>query len=312
MNLFGIDCKERPCRGTALLRAAVAYVAILLKPVVPLCWPGHGDIHSKHRSDCRHKGKVPLINGWQRYGNHLPEVAEVDDWWLRWPWANVGGPTGQIWGIALDIDPRHGGDLELEVRGLVIPDTVTNLTGGGGTHHLFRHPGFHVPNKVGVFPGVDVRGNGGQIVLPPSSHESGRQYYWEVGSRPEETPWAPSPNWLLKVLNERPPSPSSTLDGPVSEGRRNAYLASLAGSMRHRGMGEAPIRAALLVENVSNCTPPLPEGEVEKIASSIVKYTPDDRPRTLGTGGRKLYRLPWEHTAPVRPIEQLLRQDGSG
>ena len=170
------------------LSAARAYLELLHKPVIPVCWAGHGDINQSHTANCSHKGKVPLIPAWQLYGEQHPTVEQETGRWKTWPQANIGGPTGLLWGIALDIDPRHGGDLEIEFRQLNIPDTVTALTGGGGVHHLFGHPGFPVHNRAALYPGVDIRGDRGLIVHPPSVHTSGRLYTWEVSSRPESTP----------------------------------------------------------------------------------------------------------------------------
>ena len=61
---------------------------------------------------------------------------------------------------------------------------------------------------------------------------------------------------------------------PVPEGGRSAHLMSLAGAMRRRGAGEAPIVAALLAESAARCVPPLPEGEVRAIAASVCQYEP--------------------------------------
>lgn len=62
----------------------------------------------------------------------------------------------------------------------------------------------------------------------------------------------------------------------IGEGSRNATLASLAGTMRHRGMGEPAILAALLAENASRCVPPLDDDEVRAIAASIAGYAPSN------------------------------------
>ena len=200
-----------------------------------------------------------------------------------------------------------GGDDELFTRALGIPDTVTNLTGGGGTHYLFQHPGHSIPNKVELFPGIDVRGDGGQIVLPPSLHESGRRYAWEVSFRPESTPLAPCPQWLIAALSgaARPQGAAPAISGrivakgPGSPGRRPA-LVSLAGSMRRRGMTAAEIEAALLVVNADRCIPPLPDVEITKIAKSIAKY----EAAVLATPLRPSWRN--AKYAPVRPLDELL------
>ena len=279
-----------------MLCAALAYRITLQKPIIPLCWPDHGTIHRNHLDDCSQKGKIPLISRWERYGSILPSIAEVRSWWRQWPEANIGGPTGHLWGIALDVDARHDGDHELERRGLLIPDTPTNLTGGGGIHAVLEHPGFPVPNKVGLFPGVDIRGDRGQIVLPPSLHQSGKRYTWEMSSRPESTSLAPCPAWLIDALKACQTPVARTADEPIKQGERNAFLTSLAGSMRRRGCGQAAIEAALEIENQERCAPPLLETEVQRIAGSIAKYPPNE---TIGRFRNRNHPAS-EATGPIR------------
>jgi hypothetical protein len=105
------------------------------------------------------------------------DVNLIQTWWKLWPEANVAIVTGAFSGLlVLDVDPRHGGEEsleELEAKHGRIPDTMETITGGGGRHILFAHPGGVVGNKVGLVPGLDVRGDGGYIVAPPSLHMSG-------------------------------------------------------------------------------------------------------------------------------------------
>src|SRR5207244_3547456 len=82
-----------------------------------------------------------------------------------------------------------------------IPSTVEATTGGGGTHLYFRHPGIWVPTKVGIMNGIDVRGDGGYVVAPPSRHASGKTYFWE--SPPDDATVQPIPSWLTDSLHER-------------------------------------------------------------------------------------------------------------
>ena len=154
----------------------------------------------EHIEKCQTPGKTPLVR-WKKYQNRLPTEEEIRTWWERWPEANVGCATGAVSGFfVLDVDPRHGGDEEIAARGLTTPDTITSLTGGSGTHYLFDHPGWTVGNDVSVYPGLDIRGDGGLIILPPSVHESGETYTWEVSSRPGEVDIAQAPQWLLEAL----------------------------------------------------------------------------------------------------------------
>jgi Bifunctional DNA primase/polymerase, N-terminal len=91
----------------------------------------------------------------------------------------VGIVTGEISNlVVLDFDPQHDGNASierLERQIAPLPVTVEVTTGGGGRHLYFAHPGGLVRNRAGLAQGVDVRGDGGYIVAPPSVHPSGRR-----------------------------------------------------------------------------------------------------------------------------------------
>lgn len=136
----------------------------------------------------------------------LKEASKSPDriwrWWRRWPEANIGIRTGRESSlVVLDVDVRHGGDTSLESLEATydrLPRTLTALSGGGGKHLYFRHPGGRIPNsaQLGGFSGLDVRGDGGYIVAPPSLHQSGQRYSWEDASHPLEA----LPLWLCDLL----------------------------------------------------------------------------------------------------------------
>lgn len=127
---------------------------------------------------CPSPGKHPRLPSWTRYQQEIASEEQVRQWWGQWPLANVGIATGRVSGIVVvDIDPAHGGDaslLDIDTK------TVTCLTGGGGEHYYYAHPGGTVGNRAGVIAGVDLRGDGGYVVAPPSNHSLGT-YRWEVG-----------------------------------------------------------------------------------------------------------------------------------
>ena len=84
--------------------------------------------------------------------------------------------------FVLDIDARNGGDDSLDTlihKHGRMPDTLEAVTGSRGRHFYFKHPGVPVTNSVGLLPGIDVRGDGGLVVAPPSIHVSGQQYFWD-------------------------------------------------------------------------------------------------------------------------------------
>lgn len=145
-------------------------------------------------------GKKPRITEWQKRAT--TNEASLREWWRKWPDANICIVTGAASGfIVLDIDPKHGGDASLtellEEYG-ELPPTLRAATGGGGQHLLFEHPGVAIRNSISFLgEGLDIRGDGGYIVAPPSLHESGRIYEWLNVTKP-----APLPEWLLKLLTE--------------------------------------------------------------------------------------------------------------
>lgn len=232
---------------------------------------------------CRSAGKHPRT----ARGVHdaTRDATQIRKWWTTWPDANIGVATGPVSGIVvLDVDPRHGGDRSMRDLFPDEPITIVQRTGSGGLHYFFRYPpGATIRNSAGrLAPGLDIRGEGGYVVVPPSNHISGR-YCWLT----EEGELAPLPPPLMALLvspnghnGERTLVATSPAPVPdvVPEGARNQTLTSLAGTMRRRGFSEAAIAAALLAENERICRPPLPEGEVRRIARSVARYDAPDFP----------------------------------
>jgi hypothetical protein len=148
----------------------------------------------------RQRGKRPAIS-WLTFQTTLADEEEVRGWFRRWPEANLGVVTGAISGlVVLDVDPRHGGDQSLralEREHGALPKTLEAISGGGGRHVYFAHPGGDVRNRVGIAPGIDLRGDAGCIVVPPSIHPSGRRYRWKAGRGPGQLIMASIPRWLL-------------------------------------------------------------------------------------------------------------------
>ena len=122
------------------------------------------------------RAKRPIVR-WQTFQKRLPSEDRVRGWLAEHPDANLAVVTGGLSGlVVLDVDPRHGGIASLERwerdHG-ALPPTVESQTGGGGRHLYFAHPGREVRNRAGLAPGLDLRGDGGVIVVPPSIHPSG-------------------------------------------------------------------------------------------------------------------------------------------
>ena len=157
---------------------------------------------------CEPGGKRPLTRS--GFWEATDDERVVRAWWMRWPRANVGVPTGKRSGLlVLDVDPDDGGAealAELEHTKGILPDTTRASTGGGGIHVYFRYPGSagdgerdEVRNSASwVGPGLDVRGEGGYVLVPPS--RTAASYGWSGSS-----PLAPAPDWLLALMRGRRP-----------------------------------------------------------------------------------------------------------
>lgn len=182
--------------------------------VIPLWWAEPTD-GGKWRCAC---GSVACtapakhpISAAARQGQNsaTTDEAQIERWWSQYPRANVGIVLALSNLVAIDIDPRNGGDItieEVEVRHGPLRSDVLQLTGGGGEHRVFQVPAgvmIQVPGKLG--PGVDVKHNG-YIVVEPSNHICGGTYQWEASSDPLDGV-LPSvlPDWVRSVRPEHLP-----------------------------------------------------------------------------------------------------------
>jgi putative DNA primase/helicase len=247
-------------------------------PVFPLHGLSDGSC-TCGRTACSNPAKHPRTSRGFKDASTDREV--VDRWWVQWPQANLGVRTGAVSGLlVVDVDAEAGGEqslMQLEQTHGTLPATVAVLTGGGGKHLFFRHPGREVRNSAGKLgPGLDIRGDGGYVVAPPSAHASGNAYRWQEGRSPGEVLLAKPPGWLLAQLtagSRKAHAASAAVVGEViREGSRNATLTSLAGGMRQRGMSEHELLAELRVINEDRVEPPLPDSELAAIAASISRY----------------------------------------
>lgn len=237
---------------------------------------------------CRAPGKHPRTEHGLKDAS--TDLQVIRAWWATWPQANVGICTGPASGLLiLDVDPGHGGNEslgKLEAEHGELPKTVEAVTGGGGWHEYFRYPaGVSVKNSAGrLGPGLDIRAEGGFVIAPPSVHISGNRYAW---TKPlGRFPVAEAPEWLLRLLAEpEGKATAAPVEDAIPEGRRNQDLASIAGTLRRRGLGEAEITDALLSVNRHRCSPPLPEAEVRDIAASISRYEPGPARREVASFG---------------------------
>jgi Bifunctional DNA primase/polymerase, N-terminal/Primase C terminal 1 (PriCT-1) len=192
--------------------------------------------------------------------------------------------------VVLDTDPRHGGDdslYELERQHGVLPPTRTVVTPGGGQHYYFRWPGFWIKNIAPIvpeLPGLDMRGDGGYVVVPPSP-----------GYEPDSVaPLAPMPPVLIELTRDdrndrngdRPRVPAGVwarmfVEG-IPEGERNDDLTKVTGHLIRRYV-DVDLAAALVhLANEAWCQRPLPGSEVDRIIDSVAGMELRRRERRSG------------------------------
>ena len=227
------------------------------------------------------RGKRPLVR-WEAFQRRPPSADEVRSWFAQRPDANVAVVTGAVSGlVVLDVDPRHGGVASLagwERQHGALPHTVEAQTGGGGRHLYFAHPGSELRNRVGVAPGLDLRGDGGVVVAPPSLHPTGGRYRWLPGHAPDEARPAPLPGWLLEIARGDAPRGGHSLSWwrtrvqeRVPEGQRNDTIASFTGHLLWHGLDPDVVCELMLCWNRVHCRPPLDDDEVARTVESITR-----------------------------------------
>ena len=237
--------------------------------------------------------KQPLLQDW-------PHKASADErtirhWLDHWPHCNWGIVTGEGFSV-LDIDPAAlvaGWPGEKRQRNLKATRCPLAQTPRGGFHLYFKADW---PNTTGkIAPGVDTKGQGGYIVVPPSTLDAtaykepvelinGGAYRWIRPLMPvDQLP--PPPPWLDEAVKaaSRQAEPKTTDSDALAqkalrdcetlpEGQRNDGLTRLAGKLRRLGLSQPELEAALLEANRIRCVPPLPEREVLAIARSVSRY----------------------------------------
>lgn len=186
--------------------------------VLPIWALAGGVCRCPAAAGCKSPGKHPVTSHGVKEASR--DEATIRAWWKAWPWAwlavATGAPSGGRWVLDVDVKaPATAPGAALGVPGLdalgqlqtehgLLPDTLTTRTGSGGLHVWFCGPGGE-SNRARVRldgrpAGIDVRGTGGYVLVPPSGHSSGGSYEWERWAEPSE-----APGWLLDWLRQDRP-----------------------------------------------------------------------------------------------------------
>lgn len=209
---------------------------------------------------------MPLF-AWKQYQTQRATEQEIRDWWKKCPDANIGIVTGSISGLAVvDLDSEDALKFVEANGGIDTPFVKT----GKGYHAYFKfQDGIRNFQKKANLPDIDLRGEGGYVVAPPSIHESGHAYKWINSKGLGDLPLADLPSWILA---ERPEDkqPITELYRGCEKGGRNNGLARLVGSWLNDGLSYGACLKNADKWNEKN-NPPLSFSEVEGTVSSIMR-----------------------------------------
>jgi hypothetical protein len=257
---------------------ALYYLGLGL-PIFPVCQivpHTHWNRETRRNEACTKLGKRPLVN-WKNYQAAPPSEADIRGWWKKWRDANIGMATGHLSRIVvIDLDGDTAKAQAIARGGYANgPHSFTGRI--GGEHRFFAYSD-GAPRDFTKKYGIDFRGEGGYVILPPSEHVSGRQYVWgeeldNLGDLP------PLPDWIYEVANEGADGTArgshADAEGYFTQPGRNTALTALAGSMRRQGASEETILTSLRIINEAQCRPPLNDDELQAVAHSVARYVPE-------------------------------------
>jgi hypothetical protein len=249
------------------------------------------------------RGKKPLIP-WAKYQAQRATAEERAAWGKQWPecnWALVCGAISGV--IVLDIDGPSGWEY-LEKHDYFLPPTRKAVTSPGKAHFYFKHPGFEVRPKNlrhNLGADIDIKGDGGYVLLPPSIHPKGHAYAWET-----EDETADCPFWLLEMSKGVVPTPdlveatgpgralpaagelspavvisgtdllppeiskdwANLLAEGADKGSRNTALASVVGHYVRKDLTDGEI-FQFLSPFIARCRPPLTDKDLQTTILSV-------------------------------------------
>ena len=254
-------------------------------------------------------GKIPyefLAPGHKSHGHRdaTTEREQIAAWWSEHPKANIGLATGSNAGvIVLDMDVPNGyfGLKELQEQYGNLPLTKTVHTASGGLHYYFQCPNDNTsyPSTVGLADriSVDIRADGGYVVLPPSQLYGRLTYTWAA----YDTPIAPLPDWLHALLPTKgehqqyphdlrfaSPSGEKWMDEAVSratEGNRNQHGFWLACQLRDDGLTQKQATRIILMY-------------ANRVPQEHSPYTSQEAVKSVRSAYGRLPRPPAERQTP--------------
>lgn len=244
------------------------------EPVAPgVCSCSHGAADFMPNGDKHSKGKHPRTpNG---LSDATTDLAQIKEWWTKWPNANIGVRTGDGVGV-VDLDGPIGIESGRQM-GLVSP--IRTITGNGEQLWYLVPEGQKLVTRQAkkLAPGVDTRGTGGYVLVPPSLHPNGKRYLW-AGSPILKSLLPPLPTIFIEPAKKLLPGlVKRNTQGFVAEaikemqnGHVHNTLIRVLGKFRHHNFSEEDTFALLHPHALENGKPY--EGLRAKIAEIWQRY----------------------------------------
>ena len=222
---------------------------------------------------------------WKDYQAFAPDMDDVRRWYERFNRMGVGIVTGSVSGIiVVDIDVKGKKpttqdliDAGLPITKESISGTTVAKTGGGGSHIYFAYSDSDIRNSAGIVSGdgwsVDIRGEGGYVVAPPSLHESGNRYRWLRNETINQLPIELAE--FLKSESQKPQREKFVMPDIIPPGQKHDYLVRLAGKLMQSSKFTVDelflvLKSTLDMRQSPDDKDRVPDSNIKSIASDVV------------------------------------------
>lgn len=247
--------------------------------------------------------KAPITE--HGFKDAVTDAEQIRAWWARTPDANIGIATGAASGglivVDIDVDEAKGKDGMLAIKAWQqehesLPPTLSATTGRGGVHLYYRSKQPR-KNTTNGEKSIDIRASGGYVVAPPSVHENGNEYRWNIpfdaGMIAEAD--ANTLAFIDSLYAKKRCREKRGVPQKVESGNRNDAMISYVGRMQQMGASDEAIEAYAVEFNETRMAEPLDGEELAKTVYSGLSY---EKGPSFGAPG-----------SPFKGIEMLPRNE---